>query len=169
MLLWYVLHMVYSGRHRNRLAFYAVLLLLNEEIYESYRRQFRKWIADAEDVRGDRLSMRALEVVEKTANALGNDGSILLAHQLILDAKQHPVGEITTAAEYRAEFERLAAHVQTQDETIARLYAHRQARDETIASLQGKAVGYDWLESALRDHPDLAAALYDRLGGKAST
>jgi hypothetical protein len=178
MLLWYVADMLYSQRRRSALVSLVTMLLLSEDIYESHRRQLRDWIAGAEDRPGRTLPFRARDVIEGAATTLGRDGSLLLANGFVLDAKRNPVPEIAlaAAAELRTEIARLQAVAQAQDETIATLrdgnrglLAHLHAHDTTIAALKLKADDYDILARALQQHPDLADALYDRLGTQAST
>jgi hypothetical protein len=144
MLGWYVLTMWHHARQQNHLVSYTALLLLREEIYEGHRRQLREWLGKTTD--SVDLSRRASEVIFHAATALGQDGSVLLAHQVILDAKRNPVREMATAAELRTEIGRLNA-------VIAELRTSER-----------KAADYDTLAGALMDHPDLADALYDRLG-----
>jgi hypothetical protein len=146
LLAWYGLTMWSHARKQMHLESYTALLLLNEEIYEGHRRQLREWLETTTD--SVNLSRRACQVIANAAATLGRDGSVFLAHRVILDAKQHPMPEmaLAPAAELRTEIGRLNA-------VIATLRTNEQ-----------KAHGYDVLAGALQDHPDLADALYDRLG-----
>jgi hypothetical protein len=99
LLLWYFATMRFNAKRETNLESYVIFLLLSDDILAGQRKQFQKWIAEANETRSDKLWMRAGDVVQYSAERLGTSGSALSSMAMVWKYKKQSQAEVRKEAQ----------------------------------------------------------------------